>query len=197
MPASTLFYIHGFQSSPRSAKACQLGDFLAVHHTPCRYEVPELPPHPRDAAALLRERIGQAASQGPVALVGSSLGGYYATWLADQFDCRAVLINPAVRPYELLRDYLGEQENPYTGRRYTLSEADIADLRALEAPIRHPEHLLLLQQEGDEVLDYRDAVARYAGCRQVVAAGGSHAFDGFQGYIPLLLEFLAIPFEHP
>lgn len=192
---TTLYYIHGFQSSPRSAKACQLGDFLAAHQAQCQYQVPELPPHPREAADLLLAEVGTAAANGPVALLGSSLGGYYATWLAARLDCRVVLINPAVRPYELLRDHLGEQVNPYTNRRYTLTEADITDLRALEAPIRHPEHLLLLQQEGDEVLDYRQAVARYAGCRQVVEAGGSHAFDGFQGYIPLLLEFLAIPFE--
>jgi predicted esterase YcpF (UPF0227 family) len=97
-------------------------------------------------------------------VVGSSLGGYYATWLAEKRGVSAVLVNPAVRPYELLRPALGVQKNLHTGKEYEFTERHLAELAALEVPaITRPERYLLMVETGDEVLDYTQAVARYRG----------------------------------
>ena len=128
-----------------------------------------------------------------IGLVGSSLGGYISTWLNDRYQLPAVLVNPAVKPYELLQDYLGEQENPYTGERYLLEPKHMDELRQMDvAKLRHPEQLWLLQQEGDEVLDYRQAVEKYSACRQTVEPEGDHSFVGFDRYPEQIIQFLGL-----
>jgi predicted esterase YcpF (UPF0227 family) len=126
----------------------------------------------------------------PVAFIGSSLGGFYATWLAEKYRSRAVLINPAMRPYDLLRAYLGEQINPYTGARYILREDDLDCLRDLRvAQLSHPEDLLLIVQTGDEVIDYRQTLACLPGVQRHVIEGGSHAFDEFEQVFDEIVDF--------
>jgi hypothetical protein len=127
------------------------------------------------------------------ALVGSSLGGFYATWLAERHGLKAVLVNPAVRPYEGLRELLGPQQNLHSGERYELTQAHLDELRDMEvAAITRPERYLLLVRTGDEVLDYRQAVERYRGCRQRVIEGGDHGFSDFGDYLDALLEFCGV-----
>lgn len=192
MPAPFhLFYIHGFNSSPLSAKARLLGDAVRSHgHV--RYHVPTLPYDPQKAVAILADAIEQCLPEA-VGLVGSSLGGFYGTWAAEKYDLPLVLINPAVRPYQLLKDYLGENENIYTGEKYSFTEAHIQCLKALDVePVTRHSRYLLLTQTGDEVLDYRQAVAKYAGCRQIVEPGGSHGFDGFERHLDTLFAFFGI-----
>lgn len=192
MPTTVhLFYIHGFNSSPQSIKARLLGE--AVRRFPhVRYHVPALPYDPREAIRILTDAIS-GCLPGPVGLVGSSLGGFYGTWAAERFDLPLVLVNPAVRPYELLKDYLGENENIYTGEKYRFTEEHVQYLKTLDVePVTRPERYLLLTQTGDEVLDYRQGVARYAGCRQIVEAGGSHGFDGFERHFDTIFAFLGI-----
>jgi predicted esterase YcpF (UPF0227 family) len=181
-----LIYLHGFNSSPASSKAQLLqarpgaNDFLA----------PALPPAPAAAASLLR----RLASEHPqAALIGSSLGGYYATWLAESYGLRAVLLNPAVRPYDLLANEVGVQTNFHTGEQYQFTLQHLAELRALEVDAITPERYLLMVETGDEVLDYRDAVARYQGARQHVIEGGDHGFSDFSDYIGLVLQFCGVP----
>ncbi|MGB1237556.1 MAG: YqiA/YcfP family alpha/beta fold hydrolase, partial [Pseudomonadales bacterium] len=127
----------------------------------------------------------------PVLLVGSSLGGYYSLYLAERFaNCRAVLINPAVYPYRLLHDLLGENQNMYTGQRYQLTALHIAQLKALdvERP-SDPERLLLLTQTGDETLDYREAVSKLDAITQCVTQGGDHSYQGFEQKIEQIISF--------
>jgi predicted esterase YcpF (UPF0227 family) len=181
-----LIYIHGFNSSPASSKAQVLKARLEAMGRGAEFVAPALPPGPTRAAALLD---ALAARHPGAALVGSSLGGYYATYLAEKHGLRTVLLNPAVRPYELLAGHLGVQQNLHTGERYEFTMRHVDELRALEPASITPERYLLIAATGDEVLDYRAAVARYRGCRQIVIDGGDHGFSSFADYVDTVLGF--------
>ena len=152
------------------------------------FACPDLHHRPRQAMAQLETLVREARDM-PVTLTGSSLGGYYATCLAERHALRAALLNPAVRPYERLREALGPQRNLYTGAQYEFTPQHLAELEALEVSRITPERYLLIVTTGDEVLDYRMAVARYAGCRQIVVEGGDHGFSGFGDYLDAVLGF--------
>lgn len=182
-----LIYIHGFNSSALSFKAGVLRRRMAELRRSDELMCPELPHRPLEAIALLDALIGQKG--GPVALIGSSLGGYYATWLAERHELPAVLLNPAVRPYDLLASAIGPQTNLYTGARYEFTQGHIDDLRELELDVVTPERYYLIVETGDEVLDYRDAVERYRGCEQLVIPGGDHGLGDFERYLDRTLAF--------
>lgn len=186
-----LVYLHGFNSSPESAKAQHLQRELARRGLAARYACPALPDRPLDAVAAVDAVL--AANPGPVCFIGSSLGGFYATYFAEKHDARAVLVNPAVDPHEGLRAYLGEQQNLHTGERYTLTERHLEQWAALYAKRIHPERYLVLLETGDEVLDYRIAMIRYAGARQAIVEGGDHSLRSFPEHVPRILEFAGLP----
>jgi predicted esterase YcpF (UPF0227 family) len=155
--------------------------------------VPQLPPFPSEAACCLSDLIRRYRNDYRIGLVGSSLGGYFSIWLNARFQCRAVLINPAIRPDELLLYHLGEQENPYTQERYLLEPHHIEELQALNVEaVTTLEQFWLLLQTGDEVLDYRQAVEKLKGVRQVVETGGDHSFVGFERYAADIVRFLRL-----
>lgn len=184
-----IVYLHGFNSSPASSKARQLDEYMAKVGRSDEYFCPLLANSPRDAIAQIDAALLERAPQA-VTLVGSSLGGFYATYLAEKYGWKAVLVNPAVHVHRLLRNVLGPQTNWYTGERWVLTEAHLAELEALDiAQISLPSRYLLLVQTADEVLDYRDAVSYYAGAQQCVEAGGDHGFHGFERYLSTILEF--------
>lgn len=190
MAASAIVYIHGFNSSPQSAKARQLGAHLARRHPAVRYAVPTLPNDPARAIALLERSI---AELGMPTLLGSSLGGCYATYLAQKHGLRAVLVNPAVRPWRLFADHLGPQENLYTGERWELTMAHVDALRALEVPsIARPQDFLVLLQTGDETLDWHDAADYYRDCSVLKQVGGNHGFENFEDMFPLIYRFAGL-----
>lgn len=184
-----IIYLHGFISAPASKKARALEAYLQARGLGDRFVCPVLPDSPEAAVQSIEAAYMRHAARGPT-FVGSSLGGFYATWLAERHGLKAVLVNPAVRPYEGLRQYLGEQQNLYTGERYELSEAHLEELRQMDvAAISRPERYLLMVETGDEVLDYRQAVERYRGCRQMVIEGGDHGFSDFGEYLDDVLGF--------
>jgi uncharacterized protein len=191
---ATIVYLHGFRSSPASAKAKRLGEAVAALPERDRpmLHVPPLDDRPAVAMAAILDLARNADPSG-VTFIGSSLGGYYATHAAETLGARAVLINPAVRPQDELAAYRGRQVNLYTGAAFDVTDDHFEELRALAIPrITRPERYLLLVQSGDEVLDYRVAVAFYAGAWQRVAGGGDHAFTGFETQIPGILRFCGI-----
>jgi len=150
------------------------------------YACPYLPP--LATAALAAAEDAMAGDKG-VCLIGSSLGGYYATYLAETRDARAVLINPAIDPHVGLSAYLGPQKNLHTGEPYALTEAHLRAWENLYVPRITPGRYLLIVETGDEVLDYRRAVTRYAGAEQLVIPGGDHSLQSFAAHLPRILEF--------
>lgn len=189
--SGTLLYLHGFTSAPASHKAQALAARLRARGRGDAFVCPQLPPSPL-AAIALAERI-LAECEKPVTLVGSSLGGYYATYLAERHADAvqgAVLVNPAVVAHLSLQRYVGPQQNLYTGERFDFTPAHVDELRALEIPhISHPERLWLLVETGDELLDYRQAVAKYQGARQTVLAGGDHSFTRWGEFLDEIVSF--------
>lgn len=186
-----LIYLHGFNSSPFSAKAQMLKSKLEALGRGAEFSAPALPHRPAEAATLLDALVARHPG---AAVVGSSLGGYYATYLTEKHGIKAVLVNPAVRPYELLHSELGVQRNFHTGAQYEFTKRHLDELAALEVPaIARPESYLLMVETGDEVLDYRSAVARYRGCRQLVIEGGDHGFSDFADYLDTVLDFCCTP----
>lgn len=183
----SILYLHGFRSSPASWKARLLGERMAAAGLAERFFCPALSHEPRLAIAQAEALLAQ--TDGPTMLVGSSLGGYYATWLAEKHDLRAVLVNPAVVAPLALADYLGTQSNLYSGETFEFTSAHIAQLHSLAVSPITPTRYLLLIETGDEVLDYRQATEHYAGCRQIVLDGGDHSFTRFAEFLPQILEF--------
>ena len=193
MRPSFLLYIHGFNSSPLSHKANVMKEYCQQHRPDIKVVVPQLPCFPQKAAECLLNIIEQHKDDYQIGLIGSSLGGYLSMWLNRQFGFKAVLVNPAVKPYELLADYLGEQENPYTHQRYVLESVHIDELKALDTPIiKQAKDFWLLQQTEDEVLDYRQAVEKFSGAKQTVEEGGDHSFVNFERYPQQIIEFLQL-----
>ena len=188
----SIVYLHGFNSAPQSHKAQVMQRYMIERGLGARFVCPKLPHSPDDAIALVEREIAQHANEG-VTLVGSSLGGFYATHLAEKHGLRAALLNPAVRPGRDLESYLGMQRNLYTGEEYELTREHVSAWRRLDVAVVHPERYLLIVETGDEVLDYREAVARYAGARQVIVPGGDHTLQSFSEHLSLILDFAGLP----
>jgi len=191
-----LIYLHGFNSSPQSTKATLFGRYMAARGLGAHFACPALPHQPDQALAAIEAELVRS-TKSPVTLIGSSLGGFYATWFAEKHGLRAVLINPAVCPHRDLRAYLGVQQNLYTGKTYELTQAHIARWAQLFVPVITPSQYLLLVETGDEVLDYREAVEKYAGAQQVVEQGGDHSFMRFSDHIEQILAFAGLAVEAP
>ena len=189
MPA--IVYLHGFLSSPLSFKAEATKAWLAQTHPDCDFFCPELSAYPQQAQLMLDELL--ANIQQPLRIIGSSLGGFWATYLVERSpNARAVLINPAVSPHKLVGSLVGKPlKNYYTEHFYTLTPACEQALQALgTGKPRHLEQYWLMVQTGDETLDYRAAVDHYQGCKQTVLDGGNHAFEGYEQYLPAIYQFL-------
>ncbi len=181
-----VIYLHGFNSSPKSSKATLLSSHCRERGIACK--VPQLPNMPAEAMSLLE---GMMDGTRPHLLVGSSMGGYYATWLCERHgNAHAVLINPAVRLAALLEDEVGRlQRNHYSGEEYEFTERHLKGFADLEVTsLRDISKYTLMVQKGDKVIDHADAVRFYAGCRQIVEEGGDHGFVGFERHLAVITD---------
>lgn len=192
-----ILYLHGFRSSPNSKKATELRAALAARGRASEFVCPQLPASPRAAIEIARAAIGAVAGE-RLCLIGSSLGGYYATWLAESIGCRAVLLNPAIRPYDDLRAYLGAQPVYFSDDTIEMRAEYLDALLALDTPrITRPERYLLVAATGDELIDYRTMVAKYAGCRQRIIDGSDHSLSDFAHHLDEVLEFCGLATGEP
>jgi predicted esterase YcpF (UPF0227 family) len=187
-------YLHGFLSSPKSKKAQELIHFFADHGMEEQLCVPTLSFEPAEAIQQAQEAIHKLLQQDAidqVFVMGSSLGGFYATYLAQQEAIKAVLINPAVRPYELFDKYLGPNEHFYDGKTYMLEAKHIEQLQAMNVEhLARPNEFLLLLQTGDETLDYRLATEKYSNCPSWIESGGNHSYEGFMERLASIFYFV-------
>ena len=185
----TIVYLHGFISAPASKKATLLRDYVQGCVTGVELVVPALHHRPSRAIAQAAEACARVAAP-ELTLIGSSLGGFYATVLAERLGCRAALVNPAVHPHTHFDRYLGPQKNLYTGEEFVLTQEHVEELRAMDPPrITRPERYWLFVETGDEVLDYREAVAYYAGACQTVVRGGDHTLTSFPEHVPDIVDW--------
>ena len=185
----TIVYAHGFRSSSRSRKATQLGEYLGAHHPDVRYIRPDLSFGPAQAISQLDAHCRDIAPQ-RLTLVGSSLGGFYAVVLAEKLGCRAVLLNPSIRPFETLAKHLGEQTNLHTGEKFVFDGSHVAELEARFVPrITRPERYLLMVEMGDELLDHRRTIKYCAGAKLMVIEGGDHELKSFPQHMAEVVEF--------
>ncbi|ARN73845.1 YqiA/YcfP family alpha/beta fold hydrolase [Oceanicoccus sagamiensis] len=187
-----VIYIHGFLSSPQSIKAQETQQYIDSEQLAVELLTPGLSNYPMQAYQQLQAIVEQHSNR-QMALIGSSLGGFMATALAEAYDLKALVINPAVRPYELISGVLGENKNPYTGETFFLDASHIEELHQLEVQtLSKPERIKVLLQTGDETLDYRKAVSYYQGCPQLIEEGGDHRFQGFENHLPEAFKFLEL-----
>jgi predicted esterase YcpF (UPF0227 family) len=184
-----ILYLHGFRSSPKSFKARVVGVRMLEMGLSDALRCPQLPASPSAAMALALSLV-QGVPAHELAIIGSSLGGYYATWLAERLGCRAVLLNPAVKPLDSLAQHVGVGTQFHSDQPFEFKPEYIDELRALAVEkITRPERYFLLAATGDEVLDYRDMVAHYDGAHQHVIAGSDHGIAEFKQYVDQVLAF--------
>jgi predicted esterase YcpF (UPF0227 family) len=186
-----ILYLHGFRSSPRSYKARVVQERMTragrAHDLTC----PQLPASPQAAMDLVLGLVERHRDN--LAIIGSSLGGFYATWLAERFGCRAALLNPAVDPLARLGEQVGVTTAWHSDEPFEFKQEYVGELAALKvARITRPERYFLLAATGDEVLDYREMVAHYAGAQQQVIQGSDHAISAFESYVDAVLAFCGI-----
>jgi uncharacterized protein len=190
-PVTHLLYLHGFRSSPQSNKARQMQSRIARDHPAVLWWCPQLPPSPRAALEMILRETADWQRES-MAVVGSSLGGFYATCVAQARGCKAVLLNPAVHPARDLAKYIGEQTSWHDpGERFFFDATFVDELRALESgPLAHAENFFAVIAKGDEVLDWREMTARYAGARIKLLEGGDHALSDFEAHMDEVITFL-------
>ncbi|MBX9610909.1 MAG: esterase [Burkholderiales bacterium] len=191
MPTTHLLYLHGFRSSPQSTKARQFAARVAAQHSGVTWWCPQLPPSPREAVALLMRGIADWPRDA-MAVVGSSLGGFYATVVAAQAGCRAVVLNPAVHPARDLAPWVGEHSAWHDpAERFVFRPEYVDELRALEAAAPAvPQHTFAVIAKGDELLDWREMTARYPGAHIRLLEGSDHALSDFDQHIDAVFAFL-------
>ena len=191
MATTHLLYLHGFRSSPQSAKARQVAGRVRAQHRSVTWWCPQLPASPQAAMAMVMEGIAGWPVQ-HMAVVGSSLGGFYATHVAETMGCRAVLLNPAVNPARDLARHIGEQTAWHDPQeRFYFEPAFVDELRALEhGAVARPQDYFAIIAKGDEVLDWREMTGRYPGIHLRLLEGGDHAISDFAAHMDEVFAFL-------
>lgn len=185
-----VIYLHGFLSSPKSEKAQLTQSFMAQHYPAVELVIPQISHYPDEAERQLNDLVSKYTGA-EMRFIGSSMGGFFATYLIEKFGGKAVLINPAVTPHILLSNYLGKHINPNTHEAFELVPAHMPMLEKMQTKaVSHPENIWALVKTGDETLDYRQAVELYHDTKLTVVQGGDHSFADYEDYLPQIGQFL-------
>ncbi len=199
-----IIYLHGFLSSPKSAKAQLVKNYVSKNHPNIKLHIPTLPGNPEKAVEIVEQLIfalfddgvhsrelNKDTPIGALRIIGSSMGGFLATHFLQKFGGKAVLINPAVEPFKLLTEYFGEHSNPYTGEVFTIDESNVDQLLQLHVQTKQNDaSYLVYLQTGDETLDYQLAKQKYGSDRCIVEEGGDHSFVGLENHLTDIIGFL-------
>lgn len=185
-----IIYLHGFLSSPASVKAQITKQYLTRHYPGVNFHCLQLSGDIYQAKRQL-DALVTTIPRAELRFIGSSMGGFLSTYAVERYGGKAVLVNPAVKPHELLIDYLGAHENPYSAERFFIHKGHLSALKALgQQTLKQPQNYLVLLQTGDETLDYRQATEKYAQSHLQVEAGGDHSFVGYEDWLAKIIDFL-------
>ncbi len=196
MKTKKLLYLHGFNSSPQSHKAQLITQYMTSRDSMDLLICPLIPTVPEEARLFLEQLVEKTLENHQLSFAGSSLGGYYATYLAEKYSGSAVLINPSVKPYETLRAHLGENKFYFDKGCWEFTESHIQQLEYMNIKnITEAERYFVLLQTGDETLDYREAELKYKNSHCIIEQGGEHGFSGLERYIPQIMQFSQIQFD--
>ena len=188
-----LLYLHGFNSSPQSHKAQLVTQYMADNGCLDQLLCPQIPAVPEEAQLFLERLVEETLENHLLNFVGSSLGGYYATYLAEKYSGTAALINPSVKPYETLTAYLGENKFYFQDEVWEFNETHIQQLEAMKVEkLSDEQRYLVLLQTGDETLDYREAELKYENSQCIIEQGGDHSFIDLERFIPEIMQFSKI-----
>jgi len=188
-----LLYLHGFNSSPQSHKALLVSQHMAENDWSDQLICPQIPTVPEEARQFLENIVEQNINEFQFSFVGSSLGGYYATYLAEKYTGTAVLINPSVNPYETLMAHLGDNKFYFDKGCWEFNESHIQQLKDMNVEtISDADRYLVLLQTGDETLDYREAEEKYKDGRCIIEQGGDHGFAGLERHLEKIMQFSKI-----
>ena len=192
-PVTHLLYLHGFRSSPSSTKSRKVAAWADRHGGGIEWWCPQLPPSPHEAMQIVFDRV-TAWPAAQTGVIGSSLGGFYATAVAERLGFRAVLLNPAIDPARDLQKYIGETTAWHSDERFFFRAEFIDELRAMKpVALTQPDRYFAVIAKGDEVLSWREMSERYRGCRLKLLEGSDHAMTDFDEHLPEVLAFLGLP----
>ncbi|TDM09630.1 MAG: esterase [Ideonella sp. MAG2] len=193
MPLTHLLYLHGFRSSPRSAKAQIVAKWLARHRPELQLWLPQLPPSPAEAMQMIHSGLAPWPSAS-MAVMGSSLGGFYATVLAEARGCRAVVLNPAIHPERDLARHIGHHSHwhdPASG--FDFLPRHVEELTDMQiSRLAEPQRYAAVIAKGDELLDWREMAARYQGAQMRLLEGSDHALSDFEDHLSFVMHFLEL-----
>jgi predicted esterase YcpF (UPF0227 family) len=179
-------YIHGFGGSGQGLKASLFREYYKSINKP--FIAPSLSHIPDLAISTLEELI--ESYDGKVTLIGSSLGGYYAVYLANKYKIKAVLLNPSTEPFITVKNILDKDPEYYFSYNFIITDKHIGMLKKYETIINDPSLLTVMVQTGDELLDYKKALKKFSNSKQIVDEGGSHFFEDIEKYFETIEKFL-------
>jgi len=190
MKTQKILYLHGFNSSPQSHKAQLISQYMQQRQCAEQLLCPQIPAIPEQARLFLEQLVEQTLENHQLNFIGSSLGGYYATYLAEKYSGKVTLINPSVKPYETLKACLGENKFYFDDACWEFNESHIVQLEAMNTEqISEAQRYLVLLQTGDETLDYREAKVKYKNTECIIEQGGDHSFVELERFIPKIMQF--------
>ena len=193
MSRTLLVYLHGFRSSPRSSKAVMTGEgikALSSDANPIEWYCPQLLASPKESMEMVMKHIDQSKWDHMV-VIGSSLGGFYTNYLAEKFDCKAVVLNPAVRAARELAPHVGMMTAYDSDEPFDFRSEYIEELKALQVEsISNPDRYFLIAAKGDELLDWKEMTEFYEGATQLVLEGSDHGISDYADHLPQVLKFI-------